>query len=475
MSRQLVWLRADLRIHDNPALYAASQAGSVVAVFVFTPVQWQAHGWGLRRQAWVHQQLADVAQSLATLNIPLKCLVLSDFAAVPAALLALARQCQIQTLHFNDEYEWNERCRDQQVVALFEAAGIGVQRYTDQVLVTPGQLLTQQAGFYTVFTPFYRRWMQLYANQPPQPLPAPTPQATTSLTADPLPAAPSISLQGWLAGEEIALTRLAQFCDQALPDYQRCRDFPALPGTSQLSAWLAVGALSTRQCLSAVWVRYPHQVLDKQTGPGCWVSELLWREFYRHLLVGFPQLSKSRAFKPETEQLAWRDVRDETVAAQLAAWKAGQTGFPLVDAAMRQLKQTGWMHNRLRMLTAMFLSKHLLIDWRVGEAWFMDQLVDGDLASNNGGWQWAASTGTDAAPYFRLFNPYSQSQKFDPKGAFIRQYVPELAGLDDRRIHCPPMKTLETDLFSSLDYPSPIVDLQAARARVLDAFQRLKT
>src|SRR5690554_8082807 len=207
--------------------------------------------------------------------------------------------------------------------------------------------------------------------------------------------------------------------------------------------------------------------MDKSTGAGVWVSELVWREFYRHLLIGFPRISKGRAFKPATEKLTWRSIENSKVQRDLQAWQTGQTGFPIIDAAMRQLLETGWMHNRLRMLVAMFLSKNLLIDWRVGEAFFMQHLIDGDLAANNGGWQWAASTGTDAVPWFRIFNPVTQSRRFDPEGRFIRQWIPELAHLDNHDIHLPPQGTL----FSSTRYPAPMVNLKSSRQRALEAFR----
>ncbi|ERI52767.1 hypothetical protein N878_17765, partial [Pseudomonas sp. EGD-AK9] len=200
-------------------------------------------------------------------------------------------------------------------------------------------------------------------------------------------------------------------------------------------------------------------------GAVTWINELLWREFYKHILVGYPRVSMHRAFRQETEALPWRDAPDE-----LAAWQQGRTGLPIVDAAMRQLRATGWMHNRLRMIVAMFLTKNLLIDWREGERFFMRQLIDGDLAANNGGWQWSASTGTDAAPYFRIFNPISQSQKFDPDGHFIRHWVPELAGLNKRDIHDP---AALGGLLAPAGYPRPIVDLARSRERALAAFKHL--
>ena len=239
------------------------------------------------------------------------------------------------------------------------------------------------------------------------------------------------------------------------------RDRPDLDATSRLSAYLAAGVLSPRQCLHAALRVNQGEFDGGNPGAVSWINELLWREFYKHILVCYPRVSRHRAFRPETESVRWRND-----PKGLAAWKEGRTGIPLVDAAMRQLLATGWMHNRLRMVSAMFLTKNLLIDWREGERWFMQHLIDGDLAANNGGWQWSASTGTDAAPYFRVFSPVRQSHRFAPKGRFIARYVPELATADDKTIHEPWKQPLMTP-----DYPTTIVAHQGVKQRVESAFR----
>ncbi|HAL67580.1 MAG TPA: deoxyribodipyrimidine photo-lyase, partial [Pseudomonas sp.] len=228
---------------------------------------------------------------------------------------------------------------------------------------------------------------------------------------------------------------------------------------------LAAGVISPRQCLHAALAHNRGEFDSGSSGVQTWINELLWREFYKHILTGYPQVSRHRAFRAHTEALPWRNAPKE-----FEAWQQGRTGFPIIDAAMRQMLATGWMHNRLRMLTAMFLSKNLLIDWRLGERHFMRHLIDGDLAANNGGWQWSASTGTDSVPYFRIFNPVSQSQRFDPKGRFIRQWVPELQDIDDKNIHDPGKCH---GLIDANLYPSPIVDLHSSRQRALQAFKEL--
>ena len=270
----------------------------------------------------------------------------------------------------------------------------------------------------------------------------------------------------WPAGETAAKSQLETFIAERLGGYKAQRDFPGVNGTSAISPWLAIGAISARQCLDAAAAANAGKLDSGDPGAVHWISELVWREFYKHLIAAFPRLCIGRAFKPETELIRWRDDPDG-----LAAWKEGRTGVPIVDAAMRQLLQTGWMHNRLRMVSAMFLTKDLFIDWREGEAHFMRHLVDGDLAQNNGGWQWSASTGTDAAPYFRIFNPVSQSRTYDPAGRFIRKFCPELADLDNDAIHEP--WKLPGLLRGGIDYPPPIVEHSAVRERVIEAFQSI--
>jgi deoxyribodipyrimidine photo-lyase len=258
---------------------------------------------------------------------------------------------------------------------------------------------------------------------------------------------------------------LQHFVKERIERYKTDRDSPATAGTSTLSPYLASGVISARQCLESAVAANNGRVDSGKTGVVTWISELIWREFYRHILMGYPRVCRHQPFRLETKQIEW-DEDD----AHFEAWCAGRTGFPIVDAGMRQLARTGWMHNRVRMITAMFLTKDLFIDWRRGEAHFMRHLVDGDLASNNGGWQWSASTGTDAAPYFRIFNPYSQSRKCDPTGDYIRKFVPELAGLDDDSIHQPEPLAADAN-----DYPQPIVDRTQTKERVMAAFKAIKS
>jgi deoxyribodipyrimidine photo-lyase len=273
--------------------------------------------------------------------------------------------------------------------------------------------------------------------------------------------------QQWPTGEDEAHDRLNDFIDEDVSQYHTQRDFPDLDATSHLSVYLALGTLTTRQCLQGLLSSEQQtiELLSEVQGEGklCWLNELVWRDFYRHILVAFPKVSMGKPFKDITDLLPWKGNNQD-----FESWCAGKTGVPIVDAAMRQLNTTGWMHNRLRMVVAMFLTKHLQIDWRLGEAYFYSRLADADLASNNGGWQWSASTGVDAVPYFRIFNPYRQAERFDPKGDFVRKYVKELAAIQGKAIHQP-----SKQVANQFSYPAPIVDLKLAAEHTKALFKGL--
>ena len=468
---QLIWLRGDLRVNDNTALSAAAAAGPCVAVYLLSPGQWLEHDDAPCKVDFWLRNLTQLSQALGELNIPLLIRSAEHWDQAPAVLLDLCRQLKIDAVHFNEEYGVHESRRDTAVTDKLQGEGIAVHSYLDQLLFQPGSVLTKTGTYFQVFSQFRKVCYERLHHSLPRLVKAPTAQKPLKISGDEIPtrikgfAPPSEHLRKlWPAGEVEARRRLDSFTDAQIAYYQAERDFPAKPGTSQLSAYLAAGVISPRQCLHAALSSNQGEFESGNVGAVTWINELLWREFYKHILVGYPRVSRHRAFRPETEALAWRDAPDE-----LAAWQEARTGLPIIDAAMRQLLETGWMHNRLRMIVAMFLTKNLLIDWREGERFFMRHLIDGDLAANNGGWQWSSSTGTDAAPYFRIFNPLSQSEKFDAQGIFIKSWLPELAGLNKKEVHNPQV----SGLFGVADYPSPIVDLHASRARALAAFKNL--
>ena len=462
MSKQLVWFRSDLRVHDNPALAASMAAGPTIACFVLALDQWREHDVGDARIAFLLRTLRELASSLAKLGVPLRLLQAPLFKDAPTAIASLAVELEVSEVFFNAEYPLNERKRDSHVERALQAQNISVQVFDGSVVRQPGTVLTGSDTPYTVFTPFSKRWLsgieQHLAEQP-----IPQKQAKLGIKTDAVPAelggvSEALLAAEWQGGETEALARLRAFCATAVANYADHRDLPIEPGTSSLSPYLSIGAISPRRCFAGVGIASEADFWGADEGCQVWAKELIWREFYRHLIALFPHVSQGQNFKQTMQDVAWR--YDE---AEFEAWCAGRTGYPLVDAAMRQLNSTGWMHNRLRMVSAMFLTKHLLIDWRWGERYFMQKLVDGDFAANNGGWQWSASTGSDAAPYFRIFNPITQAKKFDSKARFIQQYVPELRDLQGKAV-------FEPWTVTGHDYVAPIVEHKFARQRALDAF-----
>ncbi|MEO6677061.1 MAG: deoxyribodipyrimidine photo-lyase [Pseudomonas sp.] len=469
---QLIWLRSDLRLNDNTALSAAAARGPCVAVYLLSPEQWLEHDDAPCKVDFWLRNLSELRVALGKLNIPLLIRTAPRWDAAPQVLLELCRQLKIDAVHVNEEYGIHESRRDEAVAQALKAEGIDFHSYLDQLLFSPGTVLTKTGTYFQVFSQFRKVCYDRLRHSLPKLVSAPGTQAPLHIDSDEIPSrvegfeTPKASLIAlWPAGEAEARRRLDTFADAQIDYYQSERDFPAKPGTSQLSAYLAAGVISPRQCLHTALQSNQGEFESGKVGAVTWINELLWREFYKHILVGYPRVSRHRAFRPETEALAWRDAPDE-----LAAWQEARTGLPIIDAAMRQLLETGWMHNRLRMVVAMFLTKNLLIDWREGERFFMRHLIDGDLAANNGGWQWSSSTGTDSAPYFRIFNPLSQSEKFDAEGVFIKHWLPELAGLNKKEVHNP---ANVGGLFGIADYPSPIVNLSTSRQRALAAFKNL--
>lgn len=459
----LVWLRNDLRLADNPALHHACQDDKpIVVIYIATPKQWQLHDDAAIKLDFWRRNLQSMQADLASCHIEYRYFQVDSYQQIPELMLNICQQWHVSDVFYNHEYPLNEQARDQAVEQHCLKQGITCHGYHDQLLIAPKSLRTQTGEPYKVFTPFSKVAKQRLAigvtlypvpdKQKPHELALL--EQSCELNDIAWPIVSQDKIRYWPAGEQAALERLSRFCQNTITHYHQQRDIPSLRGTSKLSAYLASGVISVRQCwqLSITYC-------EPSDGVTTWQNELLWRDFYKHVLIDFPHVSKHQAFKPHTDAIAWR--HDES---DLVAWQQGRTGFPLVDAAMRQLLEVGWMHNRLRMVTAMFLTKHLLIDWRLGEKWFMQHLIDGELAANNGGWQWSASTGTDAVPYFRIFNPISQSVRYDPEGVFIRHYLPELSSLSNTDIHQP----------RASQYCEPIVNLAEGRERALATFKQLK-
>ena len=466
----LVWYRNDLRtLFHSPLNAALENHESVRALYILSEGQWDIHDVAPIRRWYVLHSLRELGQSLAAKGVALDVVVASTFSDVSKQLERYVAANKITKIYCNREYPLNEVRRDRDVAARLSAMNVLIQGFDDGMVVAPNILKTNQGGHYTVFTPYKRKWLQYLSDEPQQSFDMNTQLMATHSTpfsCDVLDSAirnievPESLTRHWIPGESAAQRMLDSFIEsRKIEDYQAQRDFPALDGTSMLSTALSAGTISVHQCVKMA--KQCSGVSEAQQGIQTWISELCWRDFYRQVMANHSRIAKGEPFRPETSLIQWsRDV------VEFNAWCEGRTGYPLVDAAMRQLVATGWMHNRLRMVVAMFLTKQLFIDWRWGETFFMRHLMDGDFAANNGGWQWSASTGTDAVPYFRVFNPVRQSQRFDPDGAFIKQWIPELAHLNKKFIH-EPWKSPD----KVQDYPAPVVSLVGVKENVERAFR----
>ncbi|WP_241592490.1 deoxyribodipyrimidine photo-lyase [Rosenbergiella epipactidis] len=474
MSQQhLVWFRHDLRLRDNPALSAAcmDNEAEVIALWCVTPEQWKQHNVSARQLNYQYDALVILQQDLQERGIPLLIINTPSYQTLEKEFMQLFENYKIDKVFYNYQYEVNERNRDKHIEALCHHQDIVCQGFTDSTLFSPGSVLTGQGKMYHVFTPFSRAVQKKLSAEGVEcstlPHQRKHPSAVKSSTLpDFSTKAGEYDTKRFPVGHDAALTRLREFSKNTVEGYAEQRDLPAEDDTSRLSAALAIGLVSAKQCVKRILADHPH-ALEQAGGAATWLNELIWRDFYRHLLVAEPQLCRYQPFQTWTDHIHWQNNKKH-----FTAWCEGKTGFPIVDAGMRQLNQTGWMHNRLRMVCASFLVKDLLIDWRWGERYFSEQLIDGDLAANNGGWQWAASTGTDAAPYFRIFNPTRQGERFDPKGAFIRQWLPELKDVPEKNIHEPWLWADKQD--KKLDYSRPIVEHRQAREATLQAFEQAR-
>jgi deoxyribodipyrimidine photo-lyase len=464
----LVWFRLDLRIGDNPALAAAAaRGGPVVPVYIWAPEEEGDWPPGAASRWWLHHSLRSLATDLERLGMRL---VVRRGPSL-ATLRAVAAECGADRVVWNRRYEPALVARDQRVKEALPLAGIEAQSYDSALLFEPWTVTTREGTPFQVFTPF---WKACLVHPPPEPTAAPrrmrVPEAwPTSLAVADLGLEPEVDWAAglratWRPGEEGARAQLARFLDATVGGYRENRDRPGLGGTSRLSPHLHFGEIGPRLVWYAI-ERVAGRSGADQEGAAAFQRELGWREFAYHVLFHFPHVPV-RPLRAEFARFPW-----EESAARLRAWQRGRTGYPLVDAGMRELWATGWMHNRVRMVAASFLVKHLLQPWLSGARWFWDTLVDADLANNSLGWQWVTGCGADAAPYFRIFNPTAQGEQVDPHGTYVRRWIPELANVDERLVHRPwePAAHL-----SAPAYPAPIVDHAAARAGALAALTRMR-
>lgn len=466
MTLALWWIRRDLRLHDNAALQAAlHHSPNLLPVFILDPqaLNSRYHDQAHKRQAFLFGGLRKLDEHLSYRGARLVVR-----AGPPAeTLAALMHETGANAVFAEEDVSPYARHRDQRVaqqLPLTLVQGLTVR--------PPGAVLKADGQPYTVFTPFSRAWQAQPLPRLHERIPAPDRiHSPGQVASHPLPQlAAAIP---FVPGENEGYRRLAKFTSQTIFDYAEGRNQLDLNGTSTLSPYLHFGMVSARSAVvcAAEAIRAAATPVARQ-GAEAWLNELIWREFYITILYYFPHVLRE-SFRSELRHIAWEN--DET---KYTAWCEGRTGYPVVDAAMRQLKATGWMHNRARMIVASFLVKDLLIDWRWGERFFMEHLVDGDLAANNGGWQWTAGVGTDAAPYFRVFNPILQGEKFDPSGKFVRHWLPELSRVPDKFIQRPwelsPLEQQSIGCVIGQDYPAPIVNHALARERVLAAYKRAK-
>jgi len=465
-----MWFRRDVRASDNAALYHALKGHEAVyCAFVFDTDILDALPRVDRRVEFIRESLVDLDTQLQAISGGRTRLLVLHGKAVDE-IPRLALELGAQAVYANHDDEPSAIRRDAHVAEALRATGAHLHTLKDHVVFERQEVLTQAGKPYTVFTPYKNAWLKKLAARADgfylKPYPTKKYAAALQAVSDSLCQAyalPSLSSIGFektnlaqlgvQTGSTGAQKLLADFAPR-MSRYQETRDFPAIKGPSYLSVHLRFGTVSIRELASLA-----HQQLQASpddAGAATWLSELIWRDFYHQIMANFPHAAR-RSFKPDYDRIQWE--QGEVAETLYAAWTEARTGYPLVDAAMRQLNQTGYMHNRLRMITASFFTKDLGLDWRWGERYFAQHLIDFDLAANNGGWQWAASSGCDAQPYFRIFNPTSQSQKFDPKGKFIRHYLPELEGLGDKEIHVP---------------RNPVVDHTEARAKTLVRYAVVK-
>jgi deoxyribodipyrimidine photo-lyase len=458
--RIIVWFRRDLRVEDNGALYeACASAKEIIPLFVVDDLILNRPDTSAARVAFLADALSVLDRNLRQLGGRL----IVRHGETTKSVVRAVREFSAKAVFFHEEYEPFGRRRDDKVKTELAAETCEVRSFPGIALVEPTHLLSQSGSPYTVFTPYKRAWFDFPSNAP---LPAPKLiSVPESIVSDPIPTIETLKIRPTqnfaTGGEDAAVVLLQNFVDNGIADYAVRRDFPGVSGTSKLSSHLHCGTVSPRSVLQRV---------RGLAGADVFLSEIGWRDFYKQILYHHPYVENG-AFRRQFDSVRWEN--DESL---FRAWCEGKTGYPIVDAGMRQLRQEAWMHNRVRMIVASFLTKDLLIDWRCGEQYFMQQLVDGDLASNNGGWQWAAGTGTDAQPFFRIFNPVLQGERFDPDGDYVKKYAPELKRLPKAFVHAPwKLSAAEQSACGCVlgkDYPSPIVIHAEQRTKVLAMYRK---
>ena len=465
----LVLLRQDIRLDDNPALKNAFEENQEVhALYIYSLDQLKSHNESDIKISFLIENIKILDDELDKLNVGLSIIKTNGFESDPIEIYSFFEEHNFDTLYFNNTFGEDENSRDVNIKKLFDENSLSYKTFTDQILFEPGSIRTIENKPYSVFTPFKRKWLESFnidlLDIEYKYVPKNKKILNSNINDFQFNGPNDSRLSQWELGEEGAKKILKNFLKNKVKRYNEDRNDPIIEGTSRISPYLALGILSSKRCILEALKLNDLDIYSGNKGVLKWIDEIVWREFYRNIMHSFPKVSKGKPFQDYTDNINWR--YDES---EFNAWKNGRTGFPIIDAAMRQMHKEGWMHNRLRMVVAMFFTKNMLHDWRLGEKYFMESLIDGDFSSNNGGWQWSASTGTDAAPYFRIFNPITQSKNFDKNGDFIKKYIPELRDLAASVIHEPPSNIRE-----HLNYPKPILDLKYSRLRAIEAFKNAK-
>ena len=467
----LVWLRNDLRMDDNPSLkQACIENDEVHCIYIYSSEQSALHNEANCKIEFIIENLKDLNRSLNEFNIPLTIINSKGFNDNAEKIIETTKKRSITKVYWNNVFGTDEQKRDLDVKQILKSNNIEYETFDDQVVFAPGTIKTGENKPYSVFTPFKRRWIENFNIDLLDVEFEYSIKNNTDVISNvedfdfEYKKTHSVDMSLWKIGEENALSILMNYMDEKIYSYSTDRNEPIIDGTSRLSPYLSMGIISSKRCILEALKMNNFELDSGEKGITKWIDEIVWREFYRNIMFSFSKVSKGMPFQDYTKNIKWRFNEEE-----FDAWKNGKTGFPIIDSAMRQLKSEGWMHNRLRMVVAMFFTKNMLHDWRLGEEYFMQNLLDGDFSSNNGGWQWSSSTGTDAAPYFRIFNPITQSKNFDSGGLFIKKYVPELKELDKKEIHDP-----EEKVRNYLNYPLQILDLKQSRLRAIEAFNSAK-
>ena len=472
----IVWIRKDLRLFDNPGLYyAAEQSRSIIPVFIWAPHEEGNWSIGGAQKWWLHHSLVSFAGTLEKKGIRL----IIKRGSSASTLCDLAAHTGAQSVFWNASFEPAEKERDTHVTKALHERSIETVQWDTQLLHDPDSVRTGKGTPYKVFTPFWRNIESNLVVSAPLPAPQFKPESNQlspiqSLHVDELDLLPKLNWADefhdvWTPGENTASSRFDSFLDQSIADYNKNRDFPYMDGTSMLSPHLHFGEISPKTMWHEITQENRSATKDEKKGP--YLRQLIWREFSYHLIHHFPHTAENN-LRESFDRFPWSKNQDA-----LVRWQKGETGYPIVDAGMRQLWRTGWMHNRVRMVVASFLTKHLLTHWLEGAKWFWDTLVDANLPNNTMGWQWAAGSGADAQPFFRIFNPMNQGKKFDPQGIYVKKWVPELEAVPKSFIHepwlMPEQHQQRINTRIGLHYPKPIVDHKEAREFALASYKNI--